>query len=71
MQRMAWMSTLNQFIKKSILIFLFLFISNFVLANSSLKDRLILASPGDYIVTAQGNLYSLLVVDQSIKLNLF
>ncbi len=44
------------------LLFLFLFITANVFANGTIKDRLIFAHKGDYLVTQQNNFYSLIIV---------
>ena len=43
---------------------LFIFVSTFGYANTTLKNRLTKSKQGDYIVTAQGSNYSLLLIRQ-------
>ncbi|NGX46837.1 MAG: hypothetical protein K1000chlam3_00203 [Chlamydiae bacterium] len=43
-------------------LFLFLILSSFCFANVTIKDRLLKATPGDFIITEQGKSYSLLLV---------
>jgi hypothetical protein len=45
-----------------ILLFLFLLFSSFAYSNLTLKDRLIQAQAGDYIVSDQGGTYSLILI---------
>lgn len=51
--------------KKSILYLLFLLFTSLAYSDVTIKERLLKASPGDYIITAQGSNYSVLLVRSS------
>lgn len=48
--------------RKKLIILFFIFIHTLLSANPTLKSRLLKANKGDFVVTAQGSVYSLLMV---------